>query len=137
MLPAEMRGGRVRVLTQPAARLAVPREDIETLIGAQGRSAKRRMLLRLLADGAVHPVNELKLLVRDPMPALRTLAEEGAVTLLQQEILRRPGGDRQEEPVPAPALTPHQSEVLQAVEPALRQGKGKFLLHGVTGSGKT
>lgn len=137
MLPAEMRGGRIQVKQQPVAQLAVPAAELEPAMAAQGRSQKRRMLLSLLGDGAVHPVGELKLLVRDPMDALSQLQEAGLVTIRQQEVLRRPGGDAEETPVPDPRLTASQEEVLEVVLPQLRNGKGQFLLHGVTGSGKT
>ena len=136
MLPAEMRGGRVQVKQQPVARLAIPPEQVEEAIAAQGRSQKRRALLNLLRDGAPHPVGEMKLVVREPLESLRQLAAAGLVELWQQEVLRRPGGGMSA-PVPDPELTPSQREALEIILPELEQGTGRFLLHGVTGSGKT
>ena len=136
MLPAEMRGGRVQVKQQPVARLAIPPEQVEEAIAAQGRSQKRRALLNLLRDGAPHPVGEMKLVVREPLEPLRQLAAAGLVELWQQEVLRRPGGGMSA-PVPNPELTPSQREALEIILPELEQGTGRFLLHGVTGSGKT
>ena len=137
MLPAEMRGGRVQVKSQPVAQLAIPLQDVDEAIFKQGRSQKRRMLLNLLRDGEVHPVSELKMLVRDPLEPLKQLEEAGLIRLTQQEVLRRPGGDILEEPAPDPELTPYQQEVLDVVLPDMAKGRGRFLLHGVTGSGKT
>ena len=137
MLPAEMRGGRVQVKQQPVVRLAIPASDVEEALAKQGRSQKRRMLLNLLRDGEVHPVGELKLLVRDPMDALKQLQDAGLVEVGLQEVFRRPGGDAPETPVEDPPLTEQQTEVLSVMTPALNGGRGKFLLHGVTGSGKT
>ncbi len=137
MLPAEMRGGRVTVKVQPVAQLAIAVGEVEEAIAAQGRSRKRRMLLTLLQDGAVHPVSELKLLVRDPMEALRQLEDAGLIRLTAQEVLRRPGGEVAAPTAPDPVLTAYQQEVLEEVLPQMRKGRGKFLLHGVTGSGKT
>ncbi|MBR4080980.1 MAG: primosomal protein N' [Clostridia bacterium] len=137
MLPAEMRGGRVQVRTQPMAQLTADPAQLPEIIAQQGRSQKRKMLLTLLQDGLVHPVGELKLLVRDPVPALRQLEEAGLVRLTLEESLRRPGGDVPQAPVPDPRLTPAQEEVLSEIVPCLRKGEGRFLLHGVTGSGKT
>ena len=136
MLPAEMRGGRVQVKQQPVARLAIPPEQVEEAIAAQGRSQKRRALLNLLRDGAPHPVGEMKLAVREPLESLRQLEAAGLVELWQQEVLRRPGGSMSA-PVPDPELTPSQREALEIMLPELEQGTGRFLLHGVTGSGKT
>ena len=137
MLPAEMRGGRVQVKTQPTARSLVAPDQFEAALAAQGRSEKRRVLLTLLKDGQPHTVAELKLLVRDPQESLRHLAAQGLVTLGEEEVLRRPGGDAPTEPTADPPLMPTQQEVLEVVLPELDQGRGKFLLHGVTGSGKT
>lgn len=137
MLPAEMRGGRVQVKQQPVAQLSIPAEALEKALADQGRSQKRKLLLRLLSDGEVHPVGELKLLVRDPMEPLHQLEEAGLVRLSLAEVLRRPGGDEPVTPVQDPPLTPSQQEVLEAMAAELQRGEGRFLLHGVTGSGKT
>ncbi|MBQ3155514.1 MAG: primosomal protein N' [Clostridia bacterium] len=137
MLPAEMRGGRVTVKTQPVAQLAIPRARLEAAIEQQGRSQKRRMLLNLLRDGEVHPVEELRLLVRDPMEPLHQLEEAGLIRLMKAEVLRRPAGDEDCGTVIDPPLTPYQQEALDVVLPDLKAGQGKYLLHGVTGSGKT
>ncbi len=137
MLPAEMRGGRIAVKTQMVAQLAIPTDEVDEAIERQGRSQKRRMLLNLLRDGEAHPVAELRILVRDPQEPLNQLAEAGLVRLSQAEVLRRPGGDTPDEHVPDPILTPYQQEVLDVVLPDLQAGQGKYLLHGVTGSGKT
>ena len=137
MLPAEMRGGRIAVKTQPVAQLAIPQGEVDVAIEKQGRSQKRRMLLNLLRDGEIHPVAELRVLVRDPMEALNQLEEVGLIRLTQAEVLRRPGGEMPTEPVLDPPLTPYQQEALDVVLPELHAGQGKYLLHGVTGSGKT
>lgn len=137
MLPAEMRGGRVRVKTQQMARSLVPQTELAAALSAQGRSEKRRMLLTLLQDGQAHPVAELRQLVRDPQEALHQLQSQGLILLESAEVLRCPGGSAPELPTSDPPLMPTQQEVLSEVLPALEKGQGRFLLHGVTGSGKT
>jgi primosomal protein N' (replication factor Y) len=136
MLPAQMRGGRVQVKTQKVAQLLVTGERLSEVRTQQNRAPKRRLLLDLLADGKPHPVSDLALLVRTPLEALRVLEQQGAVCLYNDEVLRSPYPD-QPELEPDPALTPSQQEVLQEILPALNRRKGAFLLHGVTGSGKT
>ncbi|NLB37808.1 MAG: DEAD/DEAH box helicase family protein [Clostridiales bacterium] len=136
MLPAQMRGGRVKVKTEKFAQLTVQGEALETARKAQSRSPKRKLLLDLLADGQARPVSELAVLVRTPLDGLRVLEEQGAVRVFDREVLRSPypeDGAREEDP----QLTPPQQEVLEELLPAVRAGKGKFLLYGVTGSGKT
>ncbi|NLW20343.1 MAG: primosomal protein N' [Clostridiales bacterium] len=136
MIPSEMRAGRVKAKTQTVARLAIPKAGIEQALADNSRSPKRRLLIKLLSDSLPHPLQELKALVRDPLPALKQLAQAGAITLSQEEVFRSPYA-----PVsgltPDPVLTLSQEEVLRELLPAIQAGKGSFLLHGITGSGKT
>lgn len=135
MLPAEMRGGRVSVKTQTVARIAFPPEELTERLAGLTRSAKQRLLLTILSDGQPHGADELKELVSDPMPVLKRLEELGHIRLSREELLRSPGGSA--EAAEDPALTESQQEVLEEMLPQLERGKGRFLLHGVTGSGKT
>ena len=114
MLPAQMRGGRIQVKTQTVAQAAKPREMLEAAA-----------------------LEELKLLVREPLQALRQIEAAGLIALREEEVLRRPGGNTPDTAVPDPPLTPGQEEALSVMLPDLRSGQGKYLLHGVTGSGKT
>ncbi|MBU0481643.1 MAG: primosomal protein N' [Proteobacteria bacterium] len=70
--------------------------------------------------------------------ALKTLAEKSLVQLIERVVYRDPFG---EQPAffPKPThLTPEQDEVLAELAPALKDRKfAPFLLHGITGSGKT
>ena len=70
------------------------------------------------------------------LPAVRALEESGYISSTDREVLRRPRTDPIE-PVPDPILTPHQTHVLRELSAALDGSGGAFLLHGVTGSGKT
>lgn len=136
MLPAQMRQGRVKVKTQTMAQLLIKEMEIPQALSDNSRSPKRKLLINLLTDGAVHAVNDLKVLVRDPLPSLRELADQGVVRLLEQEVFRSPYQDTgmpQEEF----SLTAGQKEALSEILPAVQKGQGSFLLHGVTGSGKT
>ncbi len=140
MFPAEMRRGRVKVRTRTAARLRAGPDDLQAALGAaekaSSRAPKRKLLLKLLSDGLSHPVEELKLLARNPLDALKSLADDGFVELSEEEVFRSPYPDSG--PVDRdPALTADQREVLSEIIPAIRAGSGKFLLHGITGSGKT
>jgi primosomal protein N' (replication factor Y) len=137
MLPAAMRGGRVKEKTEPAARLNIPKEDAEAAAFAQKRSPRRALLLTLLKDGESHPVKELALMVKDPMEALKKLESMGLVAISQEEVFRSPYEDMVTRAVADPPLMSAQQEVLHEMEPALAKGAGAYLLHGVTGSGKT
>ena len=72
-------------------------------------------------------------------PALRRLESRGLVALRSRTLARRPARHRVgASSAVAPALTADQTHALDPVLSALAaQGGGRFLLHGVTGSGKT
>ncbi len=137
MMPAEMRKQRVRVKTERTVRLAVTAEQAREALAAEKRETKRRALLRLLLDGEEKTLRELKAQVRDPADALKKLAEDGLVTLDRAEVLRTPGEAFGAGENGWHQLTGGQQEVLEEILPALEAHSGIFLLHGVTGSGKT
>ena len=136
MLPAAMRTGRIQQKQEWCARL-LPGVDAETAAQAQKRAPKRATLLRLLADGEVHTLADLSLLVGEPRDALKALEKNGLVSVFAREVFRAPDGTEGIQRTEAPPMTAEQQEALDTMLPALRLGKGAFLLHGVTGSGKT
>ena len=137
MLPAQMRGGRVRVKTVRTAKLAVSPEEAADAAGKEKRSRKRAELLEILSDGGVHAVTELAGRVKDPNEALKKLSADGLIILTDEETLRTPGSVFAAPEDPGFTLTPGQREALDEILPCLKGKGGKFLLHGVTGSGKT
>ncbi len=137
MLPAQMRGGRVHVKTERTARIAVSPEEANAIAEGEKRSKKRAALLRILSDGEIHTVKELAEQVKDPNEALKKLAADGLIVLDDEETLRTPGGSFAQSGDPGFTLTAGQEEALEEILPCLRGKGGRFLLHGVTGSGKT
>ena len=137
MIPAAMRAGRIQQKREAYAELA-PGVEAETEAEKQRRAPKRATLLRLLADGKPHLVRELGELVASPREALKVLAQSGLVRLSEREVYRAPdGAEAGERRTVAPELTEGQEEALRGMLPSLREGRGAFLLNGVTGSGKT
>ena len=137
MMPAQMRGGRIHPKTEKTACLAVSREEAEKAIEENKRGGKRNELLRLLSDGNPRPVRELEAHVKDPREALKKLHQDGLITLYDAETMRTPGSSFEEVQDPGYTLTAGQQEALDEILPALAGDGGAFLLHGVTGSGKT
>ena len=137
MLPAQMRGGRVRVKTEKTASLIIDPQKALEAAEKEKRSTKRALLLKILADSKVHPVRDLCKEVKDPGDALKKLAAAGMITLKDEETLRTPGCIYSEPEDPGFTLTPGQEEALEEILPSLKGNGGQFLLHGVTGSGKT
>jgi primosomal protein N' (replication factor Y) len=131
------------VLPPGAADGVRPRAVLVAEITAAGRTALRDDAVRLTAGQE----ERLRRLERDGdrpaaqlgTEALRRLERRGLVALVQREVGRRP--PRHSVGVSAamaPPLTPEQSVALGEILGALAgQGRPGYLLHGVTGSGKT
>jgi len=136
MIPPEMRGTRVKIRTRRMADLAVSREAAEAALAEEKRSRKRREILEMLIRESPLEAAAISAAVKDPAEALRSLEAAGLIRIREEESLRTPGaglgGD-----TPWHSLSEEQEEVLEEILPALERGKGRFLLHGVTGSGKT
>lgn len=136
MLPAEMRGERIKVRTEQYVRLLIPKDRIDEAIAAQGRARRRQLLLTLLSDGEAHPMEQLRGMIRDVKEPLQYLLDREMAEVFEKESLRAPYYG-EAEPLPDPSLTPEQEEALSELIPALGRPQKPFLLHGVTGSGKT
>ena len=136
MLPAAMRTGRIQRKLETVA-LLVSGVDAQARADEMRRAPKRAMLLRLLADGQPHALSQLSELVANPRDGLRALEDLGLIEISQQEVFRSPYQPEDDQRSIAPELTSDQQEALGSMIPAMERGEGAFLLHGVTGSGKT
>ena len=136
MIPAEMRQGRVKVKLEEYAQLLIPPERVDEAIRSQQRAPKRKLLLTILSDGQPHALEELRALMNDVRTPLNALAEKEMVGIFEKEVLRAPYMGRLDA-APDPELTAEQREALSELIPALHKPQKPFLLHGVTGSGKT
>ena len=137
MLPAQMRGGRIKAKTVRTAQIAVSGPEALAAMEAARPGSKREKLLELLHSGQAVSVHELGEKVKDPWDALKKLESDGLIRLYEAETLRTPGGAFQTAGDPGYELTAEQQEALEEILPCLHGKGGKFLLHGVTGSGKT
>ncbi len=137
MIPAEMRGGRVKTKETQLVDLAVSRDAAEAAIRQEKRSEKKRAILRMLLEESPRDREEILAAVRDPQAALKALEAAGLIRRSSRESLRTPGAALPLDNEAWHPLTEAQREALEEILPALGQGTGRFLLHGVTGSGKT
>ncbi len=131
----------VRAKTVRYVRLAVPvpqaSEAADEL--ATQRKGRASAALRLLLDeGGTLPASELRLRANADLSVLRQLTKSGLVELRDETVERDPLSGRDYGEREAPPLTPEQAQAFAAVSASLTAGQARtFLLHGVTGSGKT
>ena len=133
LIPAQMREGRVRPLTLLGARSLVEEDAFGEAIAALKRAPKQRELLERLR-GESGPVMVASL-PTGALSVLRALEKKGMVRIEPVSILRRPAGDALD--VGRIIPTYRQQAAIDAIVHSYDEGGGFFLLHGVTGSGKT
>ena len=103
----------------------------------QGKAPRQASLLNLLTAEPM-PLSHAKKQVGCSTSVVAALRAKGLVSLEEMEIRRDPLSHRRFIPSSPPSLTPAQQAARQTIEESLPGGKGVvFLLHGVTGSGKT
>jgi primosomal protein N' (replication factor Y) len=131
MIPAEMRGSRVREKTARRVALAASGEALRAF--KESSRAKRQLeLIELLERGAIEAAK-----YPECAQAIRALAEKGIVRVYDAEVRRTPTSLRTEDSADDPILMPEQARAVREIGCAVEAGGGRFLLHGVTGSGKT
>jgi primosomal protein N' (replication factor Y) len=130
--------------TTRLASLAIPPEAVSATLEALKRSPKQAAIVRYLAASPTPvPVRQVIEALDVEAVLLRTLAGKGLVTLAEAEHLRDPLAGRDFPPPTIPTLTGEQGacwDRIRAHMEALASGDDHaraFLLHGVTGSGKT
>jgi len=139
MLPAEMRAARVREKVVRYAYLAVSPEETGAAIAALKRAPKQTAALNILL-ACPQGISAAELMQQSgaTAAALKELQKKGFLRLEEQRSHRRPAaalGVQRDE-----AFTPSedQTKSIQAICGAInRSSCESFLLHGVTGCGKT
>ncbi|MFQ5343853.1 MAG: primosomal protein N', partial [Anaerolineae bacterium] len=136
--------------TQRVARLAV--EPDHTVFAELSRAPAQTAIVDLLAEEGPLPTSEIFAAAGGSSTTLRTLEGKGIIILEDQEVWRDPLAGKTFAPDEPPTLTPDQQTAWNLIHHALRSTQPPisnlqspisnlqspwFLLHGVTGSGKT
>ena len=126
--------------------LSIPVEAVdETLIELRGSYAQIKVLEYLVTNDFV-PLEQITREVNIGKPTVKRLAEAGLITLYEHTVLYDSMADRYYTPTVAPPLTDEQFKIWTQLEESIKQlgwntptpdNPNTFLLHGVTGSGKT
>jgi len=124
-----------------SARLAQPVEQVTAAFEDLGRGdaglRRRRVLEALLQEGRPLDVTWLYAEAGARPGDLSRLRDRGLIALDAREQTRDPLAGWSAAPSLPPDLTPEQLSAWESIAKALHSAGGSFLLHGVTGSGKT
>ncbi len=138
-LPPAVKRGRAAATFEEAVLAGDPRAAGPAVDALQGRREKQARALRILADrGGVLPVRQLMNLAHVSRSPIDSLAAAGLLALRRTPASRDGRLPHDVKRRPPLALNAGQRAVHARVTAALDSGAHKtFLLHGVTGSGKT
>ena len=126
--------------TERSVEVQLSKEELQTVAESMNKTArKQRLLIHYFMQ---HPetITAKKLLqvTNCGESALKALVEKGIVKIIQTEVYRDPFKDRSFTPSNHLPLTEEQAGVFATLkESVLSKQSDVFLLHGVTGSGKT
>ena len=99
-------------------------------------SAKRRQILDLVREKGEISLTLIKHEVPTAPKLVKILAEAGYLEIIERQVFRDPLGDPVDPDVP-PELMDEQAAVVNQVISEMDNGFSRYLLSGVTGSGKT
>jgi primosomal protein N' (replication factor Y) len=105
---------------------------------AQPISKKQAEILNWLKEKRDISYSELSKRFQSPSKAIQSLQAKGLLSLSRREVCRDFFSRSELKPYPKPELTPDQEAVLDKILEGIRSKRfSPFLIHGVTGSGKT
>ncbi len=134
----EVEAGRSGPAVQRIAAIAAGVEAEAAASELERRAPGQARLLRLLAESGPLPAAEALSRTGGSDSSLRALVRRGLLEIRQEERRRDVLGTPLEPPAPPLELTAAQRDALEPVAEAVRTRRFEgFLLHGVTGSGKT
>jgi primosomal protein N' (replication factor Y) len=138
-IPAALTGAAAPTPPQKTRRVAVLARDLESLLRRDrifARVPKQRALFELIESlGGRVAVEHLLEHMKFSPSVLKGLVARGLVTIEQDVVARDPFARRATQPPPRLVPSPAQQQAIEALRDA-RAGE-VFLLHGITGSGKT
>ncbi len=130
MFPAEMRGERIKDHFERELTCAMEGDAFQSALSALTRAPKQKAALEIISRGPI-TVQELEQQLPGSASVREALIQKGCVTVRQKESFRIPR--RSAEVEPDYMLTDDQQNAVDIITGSV----GKYLLHGVTGSGKT
>lgn len=131
---------KVQKKTVRTVSLHLPEDVIRTIIEEFPAKAKRQQeVLTYIADtGGDVPLKEIMTVLGVTASTVKALADKGYIAIIDMEVYRDPYQDRNFTPSTPFTLTDEQQQVYNSIISRInKREQGEYLIHGITGSGKT
>lgn len=142
MIPAQLRGGRVKekvirqISISPGLEISKAEELLKKKDGTYRSKTQGQIFELLIRHGKSMSIQELSACVTGAAPAVKALIDKGILVEEGREKFRSPFDEGIRESK-QPELTEQQVNAYEKICDGIDNRSGMFLLHGVTGSGKT
>ncbi|MBM7614514.1 primosomal protein N' [Alkaliphilus hydrothermalis] len=129
---------RIKVKTEEYAELKVSHEAVEGVLLQLKGAKKQAEILNFLKDMGRYQTTAMLKELKTTRGPLKAVVEKGFVELMEEEIHRDPFANSEVTSFPKLNPTPEQQQVIDEISFALQENKPEtYLIHGITGSGKT
>ena len=137
-ISSELVGGKVKAKTEICCALTEHNYSVEQLKVSEQKTIAVLKNIAAATNRRFVPRREIVHEYAGGAKGLKSLAQRALVCLEEQQVYRDPFGECFLESNIPEALTVEQNNALGSIIPAIKKGTySTFLLHGVTGSGKT
>lgn len=135
-IPGEIRSGRVKTKYIQMIKLSASVENADFVLDSLKAGSKAYRIISTLSEYGAMEKSRLNHIVGNCYEPLKKLIAQGVVESYSEETMRSPYLDITPEKAPWLTLNRRQNEVLNEILLS-KDSFAPFLLHGVTGSGKT
>lgn len=137
MIPAQIRGGKAKIKQIKYIGINFDKDKAAEILASLTRSKKQKQIIEYLLDAnsdvAISQINEE---LGNSQSSIKSLKEKELVIITEKRIFRRPMKALDEKKDKQVSLSYSQKIALDTIVDNKSDNK-KFLVHGVTGSGKT
>lgn len=137
MIPAQIRGGKAKIKQIKYIDINFDKDRADEILSSLTRSKKQKQIIEYLldtnSDVAISQINEE---LGNSHSSIKSLKEKELVVITEKRIFRRPMKALDEKEDKQVSLSHSQKSAMDAILSNKTDNK-KYLIHGVTGSGKT